>query len=122
MFQSVETDENFPIRKMRSLPAGLWEIGLRPMLFGVRVSMSRTGSQFITLDYCAGDDPQMQLILLGFVCGLCVYLPEEISENDLRAIFPKETIKPIWKDKECLESLFKLGDALRAREREIQRN
>lgn len=122
MFETVEPDINFPIYRKRSLPAGLWEIGLTPMLFGVRVRMGQTDSTFVVLDYCIGPVMDIQFLWFGIICGICSYLPEEISENRLRALFPHQTIKPLALDPECVESLFTLRDRLREAEERASLN
>lgn len=111
-WHEAETNENFPIRRFVSTPSARWEIGLRPVLFGVRVSMSLNGSEGIELDYCCGQDQDEWFLYLGMICGLCIYLPEDIEPSQLRRLFPHQTIRPLSKDKRCQSALFSLSELL----------
>ena len=110
-FHDAETDENFPLLR-RVSEGGRWELGLYPMMFGVRVRLGIVGNGWCTLDYCAGPNPAEQFFLLGLVAGNLYWLPEESSEVDLQSIFPRQRIKPMHLDKECLERLLGLGKEL----------
>jgi hypothetical protein len=111
IFLETEPDENFPLRKFLS-EGGRWELGLTPMMFGVRVRLGVAGNPWCTLDYCAGPKPADQFFLLGIVAGICFWLAEETSEIDLQRVFPRQTIKPMSEDKECFQSLLELGEKL----------
>lgn len=82
------------------------------MIFGARVSMGLNGDSCIELDYCCGQDQDEWFLYLGFICGLCLYLPESIEPEALRAIFPHQTKRPLSQDKKCVEALFALRDLL----------
>lgn len=110
-FRDAPTDENFPLRRLLS-EGDKWELGLVPMLFGVRVRLGKLGNSWCTLDYCAGPEPAEQLFLLGLVAGTLHWLPEETTEAELGLIFPRQRIKPMSRDKECLERLLGLGKKL----------
>lgn len=111
IFHDAKTDENFPLRRLLS-ENDKWELGLVPMFFGVRVRLGIVGNGWCTLDYCAGAEPSEQLFLLGLVAGLLSWLPEETTEADISRVFPRQRIKPMRLDKECLERLFGLSETL----------
>ena len=113
-FESVEPDENYPIHKLRSQPNGNWELGLTPMIFGVRIRASLVGAMGCSLDYCCGDDPDQIYLWFGFVTALFFMLPEDISQNEVEKLFPRQTIKPIRLDEKLKTNLHKLAKHLRA--------
>jgi hypothetical protein len=86
------------------------------MVFGVRVRLGKVGNPWSTLDYCAGPLPAEQFFLLGLVAGTLYWVPEETSEAELGLIFPRQRIKPMRLDKECLERLLGLGQTLSGKE------
>ena len=96
----------------------VWEIGLRPMLYGVRVSVGRINPEYgyalvYTLDYCAGDDQGFILNLWATVLILMTALPECVSPQQLKGLFPTYRVKPINKDPDCwerLQQLVRLGN------------
>lgn len=92
----------------------IWEIGLRPMLYGVRVSVGRINPEcgcalVYTLDYCAGDDEDFLLNLLATLLILMTALPESILPQQLERLFPTYQIKPINKDPDCWKRLQQLA-------------
>lgn len=105
-------DENFPLAHLQSAPAGRWELGLVPMLFGVRVRVGLVGELGPELDYCAGADHAMQFLLLGLLSGYLLRLPEEISRYDLRALFPIQHKRPMVEDKECWGKILNLAEVI----------
>lgn len=112
-WQEAETTENFPIRRFISTPTARWELGLRPMIFGTRVSMGLNGEAGIELDYCCGQSQDEWFLYLGIIAGLCSFLPEDIEPGELRRLFPEQTIRPLRDDRKCVEALFALTDILR---------
>ena len=115
-FESVEPDENYPIRKCRSLPEGKWELGLTPMMFGVRIRASPPGSYGCSLDYCCGSDQDQIYFWFGFVMALFLMLPEDITQSELERLFPHQNVKPISLDKQLQSNLHELARILRKRE------
>jgi hypothetical protein len=97
-FTLTTPNENFLLRRFVS-EQGLWEFGLRAMMFGVRVSLSRVSDAWYTLDYCAGDDPGFVLILLATVAVILERYPETIAPSQLEREFPHYEYKPINRDK-----------------------
>jgi hypothetical protein len=105
-------DENFPAAHLVSAPAGRWELGLVPMLFGVRVRVGLVGDLGPELDYCAGAERTMQMLLLGLITGYMACLPEEVTRYDLRALFPVQHKRPMDQDKECMGKLLELATVI----------
>jgi hypothetical protein len=79
---------------------GIWEVGFRQMIFGVRVSAGRIdpdyeAATFYAIDYCAGRDRAFCLQLFATVVILLSALPESVSERQVMRLFPSYTVKPI---------------------------
>ena len=110
-FSEVETEENFPIVKFES-ENKVWEWGLTPMGFGVRVRVGQVGWPCVEIDYCAGPDVADQMFWLGCITAIMHGLPENITARALCDLFPRQTIKPMRLDKECQEKLFELGQTV----------
>src|SRR5436309_442192 len=110
-FRRAIPDENFDVLKFVSAE-GRWELGLRSHLFGaVRVLLSKTGSQWINVEYCAGDDFVFQLELLDAVGIILMQFPESVSGGDIEAFFPGYETKPINRDP-CWRKLCELRDRI----------
>lgn len=109
-FKRTIPDENFDVLKFLSLEGG-WELGLRSMLYGVRVSLSKSGSQWCNLDYCAGDNLVLQLAVLDAVGTILSQFPETVSGGDIERFFPDFEVKPIDRDP-CWGKLQALRDAI----------
>lgn len=111
-WQEDEPNENFPIRRFVSRPTARWEIGLTPMAFGVRIRMGINGDCGCTLDYCCGSNHDEWFLYLGIICGICIFIPEDIPERELSRLFPYQKVKPLSKDRECMDALWALRDEL----------
>lgn len=91
---------------------GVWELGLRPMLYGVRVSAGtieegKTEVMYYSIDYCAGSDQAFLLNLLAAVFMLLCALPEEVTGREVEKLFPTYERKPINLDP-CWDELMEL--------------
>jgi len=96
-----EPIEAFDFRTFESLPTARWQVGISRMLMGkYRVGISLKDSHFYTVSYWGGEI-DIALLLLGFLMGVCFWLPEEISAEDLSRVFP------IQEDKDLSANLFK---------------
>jgi hypothetical protein len=113
IFKEIEPNENFDLRRFQSLPSGRWEAGILKMLWGkarVRISLAQN-NWWVPIDYWGGDH-ETALFLCGFLIGICMWLPEAITERELCKILPEQNDKELgpvfW------NSLFKAGDEARA--------
>lgn len=96
IFEEIEPNENFDLRRFRSVPFGRWEAGIIRMLWGkhrVRLAPAQSDG-WVPIDYWGGSRKEAQL-LLGYVCGICIHLPESISEKELVKIFPHQNDKDL---------------------------
>lgn len=97
VFEQAPLTENFDMVRYVS-KGGVWEVGLKQMLFGVRVRLGRVGDMGADLDYCAGADPEMQQTLLRTVMLIVLPVPETASVEELTAPFPRCRRKPVFLD------------------------
>jgi hypothetical protein len=98
MFTEVKPNEEFDLRRFQSLPLGRWETVLSRMLFGkFRVRLGLCGHGWYAVDYWGGDLDSAAL-LYGFVVGVCLHLPEQISEQEINQIFPEQNDKELGRD------------------------
>lgn len=86
---------------------GKWELGLVPMLFGVRVRAGLNGADWCEIDYCAGADQAFQLELLITVLTILESFPESTTPHELHERMPGFQRKPInldpcWGKLQCL--------------------
>lgn len=93
----TDPDENLQILRLISA-GGRWELGLAPMLFGVRVRAGLVGDYCVALDYCAGADTRFQMELLAVVIRIFETLPEAISPAELQRMLPQYKVRPINND------------------------
>jgi hypothetical protein len=102
IFNEIEPVEAFDLRTFQSVPSGRWQAGISRMLFGkYRVGISlKEGDGFYTVNYWGGDE-NMANLLCGFLMGVCFWLPEEISTQELSMVFP------IQEDKDLSANFFK---------------
>jgi hypothetical protein len=102
---------NFPISRFVS-ENERWEVGLVPVLFGVRVRAGLVGSDWVNVDYCAGDNPTFALELLATILEIMTWLPEEITGGQVEAMMPAYHRRPIDKD-ECWPKLQAMAEQTR---------
>lgn len=107
-FKQVEPNENFSAGRWMS-EEQRWELGFYPVLFGVRVRLARVGEDWVELDYCAGDDAGFALILLATIVQILSVVPETVTNQEIRQIFPTYAVKPINRDPFCWERLKEMA-------------
>jgi hypothetical protein len=105
---TTHTDENFPLFKLVSTN-NRWEIGIRQMMFGVRVCGNLIGDTGYTFDYCAGNNPYFAANLIQTMLAIFDALPEDIKPRELRQMLPSFSVKPIDRDPTCWKELQKLA-------------
>lgn len=110
-FTVAPTTEDFLIHRLTS-ENNVWEVGIYPVLFGIRVAANPVGEIAYTINYCCGNNPEFSLVLLATVVGILESLPESISEREVSRLFPTYKVRPIDKD----ECWIKLQEMLTSRE------
>lgn len=93
----LEPDANLNLLRFGS-EEGKWEMGIRRMMFGFRVSLNKVGEPWYTLDYCASDDQAFLFELLVMLTILLDRYPEDVTEQHLQKDFPRYEFKPIKYD------------------------
>lgn len=88
---------------------GRWELGLQPVIFGVRVQLALVGDMGPTLNYCAGANRGQILQLLVTVVQALERYPESSSRTEIAQAFPDYTIKPIFNDPTCWTRLQEMA-------------
>ncbi len=63
----------------------------------LRVGISLKGLHVYTVSYWGGDE-NMAPLLCGFLLGVCFWLPEEISGQELSRVFPIQQDKDLSAD------------------------
>jgi hypothetical protein len=106
-FEQTTPDENY-CYKLASME-GRWELGYCQMLYGIRIRLGVAGNGWCNLDYCAGDSPLHQQMLLHCVRTILSRVPESIRERDLEDMFPRQNMKPINNDPECFDALIAMA-------------
>lgn len=94
VFHKAEPDENFPLYRAVS-EDGSYEVGLTPMLFGVRVRAGRVGAMSADIDYCAGADIGFQFQLLTTIIAILETIPVGTSSGDICRLMPRYEKRPI---------------------------
>lgn len=96
-FKPTKPTKNFPIFRAVS-ETERWEVGLVPVLYGVRVRAGLVGAAGVEIDYCAGDDRDFQFHLLVTIVSILSNLPETITERELQDMMPTYKVRPINHD------------------------
>lgn len=96
-FNKAEPNENFPIMRFEA-EDGSCEVGLTPMLFGVRVRAGDAGAGGVEIDYCAGKDSMFQLQLLAVVKSLIETFPVGTPMREIAKQLPTYKRRPINED------------------------
>ena len=109
-FQQTDPDENYPLLKLVS-ENGRWEIGLTPVMFGVRVRGGLAGDGWCPIDYCGGDDRAFVGQLLAVMVQILETYPESISPGEISTLLPDYETKPISNDP-CWKYLQEWRDRL----------
>jgi hypothetical protein len=113
IFTEIEPVEAFDLRTFESLPLHRWQAGIIRMLFGkYRVGISLKNSHTYTVSYWGGD-LGMASLLCANVLGICSWLPEEISPQELVRVFPIQKGKDLSTG--FLKSLSDAGALARSR-------
>jgi hypothetical protein len=113
IFNEIEPIEAFDLKTFESSPTGRWQVGVSRMLFGkYRVGISLEGSHTYTVSYWGGE-LDIALLLVGFLMGVCFWLPEEISPQELSEVFPIQQDKDLSAN--FFNQLFKASALVKSR-------
>jgi hypothetical protein len=96
-FIKIDSNPDFDLAHYIST-GGQWEIGVRLMIFGVRICGNRVGSIAYAFDYCAGANMGFAQVLLLVMFSILDSLPEEITERELENMLPSWEVRPIDRD------------------------
>ena len=107
-FTKTEPDENFDILRCVS-ENNKWEIGMRRMLFGVRICGNPVGDCCYAFDYCAADDQIFAIELFATVVNILEKYPETTTARQLQDNFPRYEVKPINRDPYCWKRLQEMA-------------
>jgi hypothetical protein len=83
----------------------VWNLGVYPVLFGLRIRAYRADSAGVSVDYCAGADGDFLMVLFNTISKILMQLPEEIQDYQLEALLPFCEKKPICNDDKWPELL-----------------
>jgi hypothetical protein len=85
----TEPSINFNILRLTS---ETWEIGIRRVLFGYRVSGNRLGFDFYCVDWCCGADETLALRVLCCLTKIIESHELNLSEKELIALLPMPNV------------------------------
>ena len=104
-FMKAEDTENYMERRVSE--NGVWEFGIRPVLFGYRVAFGPNNTCFYSYDYCCADKPDLLKATHHALLRILESFPEEATEHEILAELPEWNRRPIDQD-DCFENLLKL--------------
>lgn len=116
----TEKSDAFPIVRYTS-ENNLWEVGIYPVLFGVRVGANPVGDFCYAIEYCAGDNPGFAFALLITVIKILESLPETVSACDVRDLFPSYALRLVDRDN-CWKTLLKMAGNVESQPKIPQQN
>lgn len=85
--------------------SGAWEVGLGPVMYGIRVRAGRVGDGHYAVDLCGGADQFFTAQLLASVTIVLEALPEHVSPGAVYKLFPTYRVRPLHKDATFLADL-----------------
>jgi hypothetical protein len=94
---TMPKNENFDVLRSHS-QNHVWELGIRRVMFGFRVCLSRVGDSWYEIDYCCGDDPVLLAVTWSMVSKILESIPEEATGKEVFKTFPYGEFKPIDRD------------------------
>lgn len=107
-FEIVEPNENLDLWAMRS-ESGRFEIGVRRVIFGMRVNLSYPANMTYEIDYCAGKKTLWALFIMQTIRRRLLTVDENEDLRIIRAMFPTQYHRPIDNDPKCLAHLLAIG-------------
>lgn len=112
-FSRSEPDLTFDVAKFLS-ETGVWEIGIRKLLYGLEVCGNPVGDDACTFFYPAGNDGVFTLTLLATIINILAKYPENVTYQQIEKDFPKYEIKPINRDPYCWKRLQEMAEGDRS--------
>lgn len=106
-FHPAEPNDGLKLLRMVSA-GGRWEVGLHPVMFGVRVRAGLAGDMTYAIDLCAGNDPARIDLLLKLVVAFLDRFPESVRDGEVSRAVPLNTVKPVWNDAAFMEKFLPL--------------
>lgn len=107
-FKNAETTINFDVLRLTSKT---WEMGVRRMIYGFRVSANKLGDNCYTVDYCAASNTSFLWELFQVVLDILEALPDDMEPSVVESLLPTYQIKPINLDP-CWQQLKDLRTVL----------
>ena len=107
-FTITEPDINFMVVRFTS-EGNVWEAGVRQVIYGFRASAGRIGSDCVEVDYCCGIDLAFAFTVLQTVVQIMESIPETVTLQEVRRLFPVFEVKPISRDPGCLMQLREIA-------------
>lgn len=108
-FHQAEPTENLSMLRLVSA-GGRWELGLWPVLFGVRVRAGVVGEMTCAVDYCAGANVPDMLTLLHVVRRILEGFGEDVPAYVVERALPVQDLKPVFRDPVCWPALRRLAN------------
>lgn len=102
-FTPAPPDEGYMLRFVSE--GGAWEVGLGPVMYGIRVRAGRVGDGYYAVDLCGGADQFFTAQLLASVTIVLEALPEHVTPGAVHDLFPTYCVRPLHKDAAFLADL-----------------
>ena len=100
-----DAENNYNVRSWAS-ENDKFRLELNRVIFGSRVMLRQTGNMGYSLDYCAGANEQWQEALVNVLRVILREIPEDTPLYQLERMFPRWTIRPMYKDETCWNALL----------------
>ena len=107
-FTRTDPTIDFDIYRAVSYGNCQWEIGMRQMIYGIRVCGNPIGYDSFIFCYCAGADRLFASTLLAIMQAIVERLPDNLTVREFNNMLPREGIRPSTKDSECFQELIQL--------------
>lgn len=116
-FKPAPITLNYSIRRFVS-ENGRWELGITPVLFGVRIRAGLANNEWCVVDYCAGDNWVFAVQLLATMMIILESFPESAGEREVSRILPRWERRTIDRDA-CWPQLQALAAEILARKEKV---
>ncbi|MGL5923746.1 hypothetical protein [Chroococcidiopsis sp.] len=110
IFTSTEPNINVDLLNWRS-ETGRFELGMRSVIYGIRVVLSYPKGYGYEVNYCVGLNGTYIVLVFEAVRQVLLEFDEQCDVCDIRRKFPVQTIKPMNNDPVCFQHLLQKGAA-----------